>query len=731
MRRHVIGAVFFSTMVAVLPLAASAQTIGAAGWPTERAPRPLASRPVSFPPYQLKTLPNGLQVLAIPWHEQPSVSMRLIIKAGAAQDPADKPGVASMVAALLNQGTATKSAEGIANLVESSGGVLGVGAGNELSFVNAGVIKDKIDALMTLSSELVQQPAFDQREIDRQKQQTLSGMQVSYDDPEFVAGVVYERLVYGFHPYGRPPGGTLDSLSKITRADLTAFHRTWFAPNNAILAVVGDLTSDEMFAAAEKAFGSWAKRDVPAQTQVDPPPPTYRVVVIDKPGAVQTEIRAGNLTLARTSPKWLDLELLIRVLGGEGANRLFGVLRSDRALTYGASADLQTFKFSGGFVASTNTRTETTGEALRVMIDEMWRLQREKVDPRELRGVKDYFQGSFPLTIETPSAIALQVLNQIFYGLDLKDLEQLRERVEGITVEDLQSVARQYVKPDRLAIVLVGDATKFVGQLKAQGFNDFERIPIEQLDLTSPTLRKNGSTGSTGSLGSAGSGTSGSDEQAMAMVQKVAEAKGGIGTLRALKTVDVSADVTISGAGAPVKMQTRNLIAYPDKFRVEANAPGGTVVQVFAGSQAWVETPVGSMDADADARADYQLSAARDLVPLLVNAIDGRVPVTRLPDETVASQSLHVLQFSLTAGGPLVMLVDPKSFDVRGMRYPTDLAPNAPQAVELYSDYRNVSGVRVAFRAHVERDGVMIDRQITSARMNDALPPTAFVRKAA
>ncbi|MBP8273208.1 MAG: insulinase family protein [Acidobacteria bacterium] len=730
-------------LLAALPLAASAQTIGAAGWPSERAPRPLASRPVAFPPYQLKTLANGLQVLAIPWHEQPSVSMRLIIKAGASQDPQDKPGVANMVASLLNQGTTMKSAEGIANLVESSGGVLGVGAGNELSFVNAGVIKDKVDALMALSAELVQQPAFDQRELDRQKQQAMSGMQVSYDDPEFVAGVVYDRLIYGFHPYGRPPGGTLESIAKISRNDLIAFHRTWFAPNNSILAIVGDLTADEMFASAEKAFGAWPKRDVPVQTQVDPPPPTYRVVVVDKPGAVQTEIRAGNLTLARTSPKWLDVELLIRVLGGEGANRLFGVLRSERGLTYGASADLQTFKFSGGFVASTNTRTETTGEALRLLIDEMWRLQREKVDPRELRGVKDYFQGSFPLTIETPSAIALQVLNQIFYGLDLKDLEQLRDRVENVTVEDLQAAARQFVKPDRLSIVLVGDASKFVGQLRAQGFNDFERIPIEQLDLTSPTLRKGGTGGAVATVTVGGATTAGpvaavssatstrTDAAVAAIVEKVAEAKGGVASLRALKTLDVSANVTISGAGAPVKMQTRNLVAYPDKFRVEAESPDGKLVQVYAGSQAWLETPAGTMDADAEARTDYQLSAARDLVPLLINAIDGKVRVSRLPDESVAGDSLTVLQFSLDAGGPLVMLVDQKTFDVRGVRYPTDLAPNSPQAAEFFEDYREVSGLRVAFRARVERDGVMIDRQITSARMNVALPATAFVRKAA
>ena len=283
--------------------------------------------------------------------------------------------------------------------------------------------------------------------------------------------------------------------------------------------------------------------------------------------------------------------------------------------------------------------------------------------------------------------------------------------------------------------MLVGDAAKFVGQLKAQGFNDFERIPIEQLDLTSPTLRKGG-TALPAPSASAPAGVSAvpqirSTDSAIALVQKIADAKGGVTVLRALKTIDVQADVTISGAGMPVKMQTRNLIAYPDQYRVEANTPGGTMVQVFSGAQAWVETPAGVMDADADARADYRLSAARDLVPLIVNAVDGKLKVTQLPDEMSAGKPVFLLQFGLDSGGPLVLLVDPKTFEVRGMRYPTDLAPNAPQAIETYDDYRDVSGLRVAFRAHVEREGLLIDRQITSVRMNAPLPTTAFIRKAA
>ena len=461
-------------------------------WPRSTPPPPLASRPVSFPPYVLKTLPNGLQVLVVLHHEQPSVSFRLIVRAGAVQEPADKPGVASFVASLLNQGTTTKSSGAIATLIESAGGFLGTGSGNELSYVSGAVIKDQTDLMLGLAADLVQRPAFAQQEIDRQREQVVSALKVSYDDPEYIANLVFDRLVFGFHPYGRPNEGTPQSIARISRADLTAFHSTWFVPNNSLLAIVGDLTADEAFAAAERAFGGWARKAVPEVKPVDPPPPTRRVVVVDRPGSAQTEVRVGLVAVPRTHPDYLPLDIAIRILGGEGANRLFGVLRSDRGLTYGASADMHAFKASGQIVAETDTRSSATGDVLRLTVDEFARLRREPVDPRELRGAQDFVAGNFPLTIETPAAIAEQVLTQLFYGLDPKELETYRDRVDRVTPGDIQRVAQQFVKPDQLSIVLVGDAAKFVDQLKALGFAEFERIPLAELDLNSPTLKRGG-----------------------------------------------------------------------------------------------------------------------------------------------------------------------------------------------------------------------------------------------
>lgn len=464
--------------------------VGAQSWPSERPPRPLQSRAVDFPPYEIRTLPNGLQVLVVLHHEQPAVSFRLIVRAGAVQESAARPGVASFVASLLTLGTTTRSAGEIATLIDSAGGAIGAGSGNELSFVNGAVIKDRTDEALALAADLVRNPAFSPEEIERHRRQTLSAMQVGYDDPDYLAGAVFDRLVFGDHPYGRPGDGTPQSVSRITRDDLVAFHRTWFVPNNALLAIVGDLTAEEAFAAAQRAFGAWTMRDVPQTSLPDPPKPARRLVIVDRPGSAQTEIRVGHVAIPRTSPDFVPVDLAVRILGGEGANRLFGVLRSDRGLTYGASASLRAYKASGGIVAETDTRSEATAESLRLMVDEFARLQREPVRAAELRGAQDFLSGSFPLTIEAPSAIATQVLAHIFYGLDLSKIETYRDEVERVTPDDIQRVAREVLHPDRLSIVLVGDAKAFVDQLKTLGFEQFERIPVSELDLDSPTLRR-------------------------------------------------------------------------------------------------------------------------------------------------------------------------------------------------------------------------------------------------
>ena len=462
----------------------------APNWPVERPPQPLPARDVKFPPYEIRTLQNGLQVVVVQHHEQPILTLRMLIRSGAASDPSKKQGVAVLTAALLDQGTATRSAEQIADTIDSIGGGLATGAGTDLSYANVLVMKDSLSLGFELLNDVVRNPAFKADELERQRQQAVSGLRVSYEDPDYVAGLVFDRLVYGFHPYGLPNNGTPESLQSVTVDDLRAFHQAHYAPNNAILAVVGDVTPQEAFAGAERAFGNWTQHDVKPDDTGAPPEPTRRVIVVDKPDAVQTELRVGQLALPRKHPDYLAYDLTMKILGGEGANRLQRVLRSERGLTYGASAEFQALRQSGDFAANTDTRSDATAEVLRVIVEEITKLQRERVSDRELSDAQAYLTGNFPLTIETPEDIAAQVLNAIFYGLPLSDIENYRELVNAITPDDIQRVARQYLKPDRLSVVLVGNASAFTKDLAGVGFPKYEQIELPNLDLTSVTLQR-------------------------------------------------------------------------------------------------------------------------------------------------------------------------------------------------------------------------------------------------
>jgi zinc protease len=485
-RRRGLGALAV-VMTVLAPAGAFAQP---ASWPRESPPRPLPAREVDFPPYEIKTLANGLKVVVVEHHEQPVVTLRLLVRAGGAQDPPGKQGVAALAAALLDQGAAERDAAQIADAIDTIGGGLNTGAGSDLTIADVLVMKDSLAFGFELLADVVRRPTFQPQELDRQRQQALSGMRVNLEDPDSVASLVFDRLVYGFHPYGLPNTGTSESLSSITADDLRAFHKTWFVPNNVILGIVGDITAADAVAAAEKAFGDWQPGTLPAADHPAPPPPTRRVMVINKPDAVQTEVRVGHLALPRTHEDYLAFDLALKILGGEGANRLHQVLRSDRGLTYGASADLTSLRESGDFAAETDTRSDATGEVLRLIVDEISRLQREPVSSRELRSAQDYLAGKFPLTIETPGAIATQVLDVLFYGLPLTDIETYRQRVNAITPADIQRVARQYLHPDRLSVVLVGNAAAFTGQLAGVGFERFEQVELPQLDLSSVTFQR-------------------------------------------------------------------------------------------------------------------------------------------------------------------------------------------------------------------------------------------------
>ncbi len=733
---------------ALLPAVAPGQV---KDWPSERPPAPLPARSVTFPPYSVRTLPNGLQVIAVSHHEQPAVSVRLIVRAGGAQDPPGKTGVATFAAALLDQGTTTKDAEQIASSIDSIGGALGTGAGSDLTFVNAIVMKDSLAVGLDMVSDVVRHPAFAPQEIERQRQQILSGLKVSYDDPDYLAGVVFDRLVYGTHPYGRPDAGTPASIASITRGDLVAFHKAWFGANNAILAIVGDVSADEAFAGAERAFGSWERAPNTAPAPQAPPSSRRHVVVIDRPGAVQTEIRVGNIALPRKHPDYLALDLAIKILGGEGGNRLQRVLRSERGLTYGASADTNALKDAGDIVADTDTRSETTGQVLRLIVDEFWRLQRDRVSDRELNDAQAYLTGSFPLTIETPSAIALQVLNGVFYGLDLNELQTFRDRVNAVTPEDIQRVARLYLHPDKLSIVLVGDASVFAKQLPGAGFPEFERIALSDLDLASADLRRVVAPAPAGAPRAAR--TAGGSIVPVALrtqpaqsarparalgplsardlIARAVAAKGGAAKLRSIETVRATATMTVTLGGRPVSLETVTSIHYPGSFRMDAKTPAGPLVQVFHNGEFWVQDARGSREAPQSVADEIRANVQRDSIGLLLGLLDQKLTASRVADVQVSGRPMPAIRVTGASMPPLTVIFDPATALIVRQRYRASAVQGQPpvDTEEEFSDFRDVDGLKVPFGAAVSVEGVVtVRRALHRVEYNVPLDSSIFFR---
>ena len=462
-------------------------SVASAQKPAPADPTPLAK--VNFPPYQTRKLPNGLTVYALEYHEQPVVSARLLITAGAANDPVDLPGVASMTADLLTEGTKTRSATDIAKTIDQVGASLGSSADMESTIITAASLTDSVDLAFELMNDIVMNPQFAQQEIDRAKEQGMSGLTASMEEADFVADAVFDRIAYGSHPYGHLASGTLESIPKIKREDLVKFHETYYAPNISALAIAGDLKPEEAFKLAEKWFGSWKQKDVPKATLATAKTEPRRIVVIDKPDAVQTELRVGQTTVGRKDPDYFNVLVTSYVLGGSAQGRLNQTLRQEKGLTYGSYTSIKPRKGPGLFYSIADTRTEKTGEALQAMLAEIQKMGSATVPDPELKNAKNFIIGSFPLSIEVPNDLVTRLTTIYLYELGDNYLDTFRDKIAAVSSADIERVSKDKLATAGANIVAVGNAKEFVKSLEPLG--KVEVIPMSDLDLGSPTLKHN------------------------------------------------------------------------------------------------------------------------------------------------------------------------------------------------------------------------------------------------
>src|SRR6185436_17679665 len=378
-------------------------------------------------------------------------------------DKADYRGLSSYTASLLREGTTKRSSKDIAEQVDALGATLTATSGlsSMTSTVTTSGLVENMDQTLELFADVVRNPTFPQTEVDKYKTRTLAQLQFQRSIPQFLAAEQFQKAIYGTgHPASlvAPPA---ESLKKLTSKDLADFHSMNYRPNNAILAIVGDVTMKEIMPKLEKVFGDWQKGDVPAVTIPQAPAQSEsRIYLIDRPGSVQTVLQLGTLGIERTSPDYFSVLLADRVLGGRPSGRLFMNLREDKGYTYGAYSNFGGSKFRGTWISSSEVRTDVTEGAMKEFMYELNRLRSEPVGAEELENAKRAIIGSFALSLEQPNTLLQNIITQKLYNLPADYWDMYPPKVSAITAADVQNAAKKYLDMSHLQVVAVGDAAK-------------------------------------------------------------------------------------------------------------------------------------------------------------------------------------------------------------------------------------------------------------------------------
>ncbi len=434
-------------------------------------PEPGPNPDFSPPPVVRRKLSNGLELLIAERHELPILTLDLVVKGGEALVPPGKEGLASLTASLLTEGTESKDSLELAGALSRLGASIDADGGLESSGLSLTTLTRHLDEALDIYTDVLLHPAFPERELSRLQSERIALLLRLKDYPQAIAGIVFPKLLYGLeHPYGRPDLGTPESIKGLSREDIEAFYHRLFLPNNAAMIVVGDTTPDKIVAQLEEALDDW-KPGKATELAIPKPKPSDRpvtVYLVDKPQAAQSVLAVGQVGVPRSTPDYFPLTVMNAILGGQFSSRINLNLREDKGYTYGARSSFAFRLGPGPFEAGGAVQTAVTKEALVELIKEI----RDITGPRpatdaELAFAKDRIVKGFPSKFETTSGVAGTLGSLFIYSLPDDYYTHYQERVEKVTRSDVARVARTYLDPDHMTILIVGDRTQIEPSLRA------------------------------------------------------------------------------------------------------------------------------------------------------------------------------------------------------------------------------------------------------------------------
>ncbi|MBA2571192.1 MAG: insulinase family protein, partial [Chloroflexi bacterium] len=437
-------------------------------------PRPGPPREYRFPAFERVRIANGLTVITAHLPGRPLLNAQLVFPGGAAIEPRDRAGVTVLTARGMTEGTARRDAIELIEATERLGADLEAEAGWESLVAGISVPRSRFAAALALLAEVVLEPGFPESEVDRLRDERVNDLMQARADPRRRIERVFPEIIYdAATPYSRPLAGTEMTVPELGRAEVIATHARLADPSGATFVLAGDLTGLDVPRLVEAAFDAWqpaASSDQSYPTNANLAGP--RVVVVDRPGSPQSEVRIGHVGIPRSTPDFHAVSVLNTILGGQFSSRLNQLLREDRGYTYGVHSSFDMRRGPGPFVIRMAVETDVTAAAVGDALGELDRIREAPVQPHELERARDYLVGVFPLRFEAAPQVATAIAGLVVHDLPDDELDRYRPAIAAVGADEVLAAARAHIRPDEASIVIVGDAARFADALGGLGRGD-------------------------------------------------------------------------------------------------------------------------------------------------------------------------------------------------------------------------------------------------------------------
>ena len=671
-------------------------------------PEPGPARPLELPEVETVTLRNGLEVVLVPDDSAPIVNFQIAVRVGRGHAPRDKVGLAKVAAIMLAKGTRKRSAEAIAQRIESSGGTISADASYEATLLSCNVLSVKSEVCLELLSDMLMSPSFPASELEKTKEDLKAAIVRQAQNGGQLSGEHLQNQLWGDHPRGWPM--SQQTVSAIGRDDLVAWHKRHFVPANTIVAVAGPFDAKELKAQLGRRLGRWAKRAAPTRkTPQTPAVSGIKIRLVDHPDQSRASLRVGRIGISHRDPAFFEALVANHILGGGGGSRL------DRAIDGEVVSQLDRNLEPGSFVVSANVKPEAVASTVRAIRDQIGQLVRGGATAEDLAAATMQLAGGYAVRFQSATDIAGAILAARLHGLGADYVEKYPVSVRSVTAAGVRAAAAKLMGGDNLAIVIVGPAASIGRQLDQAGWK-YESVRF--VDPVAPWERES------------------SEKQAREILDAALAAKGGKKRLAALDSFFWSGTAQLSQQQGTMKAAVTKRYKAPGRLRLDMDitSAGVKLVTVMAGNSGWAQqiTKQGARSIDFPA-AEVEAGKAqiwRDQDLVLLRHLEDKASVALVDEMTIDKRPTWAVRItSPGAKYSVILLIDKGSKLLTGMTY-QERAPNGQllQTEERYDKYKKVDGLQIAHERTTRSAQIDLTTTLTKVEINKPIDDKLFVK---